>query len=235
MSENSTRIICPVCGKIDRSLVEIYKMKLRKQNFAISPILPTCKQCASEIEIYNPPKGAELIVLNGTCGSGKSTIAEELMRRNGYSVIDGDCMLQVLRHRLGNKVDYNSEKALEEIGREIDILAALGYMIVLSHIILPEDWGRYKAIFSKRGLKYRHFLLKPDIDTVISRCNTRTCHKSVTPEYWIRYFDERLIFNENDGVVIIDNTDLSIDETVMRVIETSESEKHTRPANYIDL
>lgn len=88
MSVNSARIICPVCGEIDKSSVEIYNINLRKQNFALSPILPTCKQCASEIEINDPPKGAELIVLNGTCGSGKSTIAEELMKRSstGYGI-----------------------------------------------------------------------------------------------------------------------------------------------------
>ena len=223
MSVNGTCIICPVCGEIDKSLVEIYNINLRKQDFAMSPIMPTCKQCNSEIEVNNPPKGAELIVLNGTCGSGKSTIAEEIMKRYGYAVIDGDCMLQVLRHRLGsNKIDYNSDKALDEIGREIDILAAFGYMIVLSHIILPEDWHRYKAIFEERELRYRHFLLKPDIDTVISRCNTRTCHKSVTPEYWIRYFHERLLYGEGADITVIDNTNLSINATVMRIMETNE-------------
>jgi len=219
MSANSTCIICPVCGELDKSSVEIYNLNLRKQNFALSPILPTCKQCSSEIEIKNPPEGARLIILNGTCGSGKSTIAKEIMKRYGYAVIDGDCMLQVLRYKLGvKKVDYNSDDALDEIGREIDILAALGYMIVLSHIFLPDDWCRYEAIFSKRKLKYRHFLVKPNIDTVISRCNTRTCHKNVTPEYWIRYFHERLLFSENTDISIIDNTDLSIDETVMRIM-----------------
>lgn len=223
MSVNDICIICPVCGELDKTLVEIYNINLRKQNFAMSPILPTCKQCTSEIEINDPPKGAELIILNGTCGSGKSTIAEELMKGYGYAVIDGDCMLQAVRHKLGgNKVEYNSGEALDEIAHEIDILAAFGNKIVLSHIILPEDWDRYKAIFSWRELRYRHILLKPDIDTVISRCNTRTCHKSVTPEYWIRYFHKRLLFNENAGIFVIDNTDLSIDETVMRIIEASE-------------
>ena len=221
MCENSTRIICPVCGEIDKSLVEIYNISLRKQDFALSPVLPTCRQCNSEIEIADPPKGAELIILNGTCGSGKSTVAEEIMKRYGFAVIDGDCMLQVLRCRLGGrKAEYNSDEALDEIGREIDVLAALGYPIVLSHIIIPKDWCRYKEIFLKRRLKYSHFLLKPDIDAAISRCNTRTCHKSVTPEYWIRYFDESLLFNGSADVFTIDNTDLTVDETVMKIMET---------------
>ena len=93
--------------------------------------------------------------------------------------------------------------------------------IVLSHIILPEDWDRYIAMFSWRKLRYRHILLKPDIDTVISRCNIRTCHKSVTPEYWIRYFHDRFLFCDSDGIFVIDNTDLSVDETIMWIMETS--------------
>jgi hypothetical protein len=147
------------CGELDKSLVEIYNVNLRKQDFALSPVLPTCKLCNSEIKTVDPPRGAELIILNGTCGSGKSTVAEELMKRYGYAVIDGDCMLQVLRYRLGGrKAEYNSDGALGEIGREIDILAALGYPIVLSHIILPEDWHRYEAMLSKRKVKYSHIL-----------------------------------------------------------------------------
>jgi len=78
-------------------------------------------------------------------------------------------------------------------------------------------------MFLKRDVRYRHFLLKHGIDAAISRCNIRTCHNSVTPEYWIRYFGERLIFNKFDNISIIDNTDLSIEETVLRIMETSGS------------
>ena len=213
-------IICPVCGIIDKSLVEIYNTKLRKQSFVMSPIVPTCRHCASEIEIINSSGSAELIILNGTCGSGKSTIAEELMKRFGYAVIDGDCVLQAVRYKLnGAKVEYNSKEALDEIAHEIDILTALGDRIVLSHIILPEDLNRYITMFLRRKLRFRHILLKPNIDTVISRCNIRTCHKSITPEYWIRYFHERLMYNDSTDISVIDNTDLSVDETIIRILE----------------
>lgn len=38
-----------------------------------------------------------------------------------------------------------------------------------------------------------------------------------------RFFDERLIFSKIDNIYIIDNTDLSIEETVLRIMETSGS------------
>ncbi|MHB1153294.1 MAG: methyltransferase domain-containing protein [Eubacteriales bacterium] len=223
MKNRNIRFVCPECGDIDKDSVEIYNAQLRKQNFSISPIVPTCKHCLSEIIIINAPEGAELIILNGTCGSGKSTVAEEMMKNYGYAVIDGDCMIQSARHRFINiKIEYNSDKALDEIVSEINILAAFGDKIILSHIILPEDWDRYTDLFLQHRIRFIHILLKPDIETAISRCNTRTCHTSITPEYWIRFFDEKLTYGDNDDIFILDNTGLSVDETIMKILKTKE-------------
>lgn len=213
------RFICPVCGDIAPSAVEIYMKKLRKQAFAMSPIVPTCKKCSSEIEVIHTPEGTELLILNGTCGSGKSALAEALMLQHGYAAIDGDCVLQAAKHkRNGEKIAYNSDEALNEITREISVLAAFGDKIILSHIILSEDWPRYIALFTKLKLQFRHILLKPDIDTAIDRCTTRTCHQSVTPEYWIRYFHDRLNYKDRSDVTVIDNKALTVAETVNQIL-----------------
>jgi gluconate kinase len=213
------RFICPVCGDLEPSNVAIYLEKLRKQDFAMSPIVPTCKHCASEIETVHSPENAELLILNGTCGSGKSTIAEALMKQHGFAVIDGDCVLQAAKHkRSGEKIAYNSEEALAEIAQEITVLAAFGDKIILSHIILPEDWPGYIALLTRLKLRFRHILLKPVIETAISRCNARTCHQSVTPEYWIRYFHDRLLYEGRSDVTVIDNTDLSVAETIRKML-----------------
>ena len=216
------RFICPVCGDLEPSDVAICLEKLRKQDFAMSPIVPTCKHCASEIETVHSPEGAELLILNGTCGSGKSTIAEELMQHHGFAAIDGDCVLQAAKYkRNGEKIAYNADEAINEIAQEITVLAAFGDRIILSHIILPEDWPRYAALFTQLKLRFRHILLKPDIETAIARCSLRTCHKSVTPEYWIRYFHDRLLYEDKSDVNVIDNTDLSVAETIGKILETN--------------
>ena len=45
----------------------------------------------------------------------------------------------------------------------------------------------------------------------MARCQSRVCHGSVTPEYWIRQFYEKLDF---DGRVnVIDNTNMTPEET----------------------
>jgi gluconate kinase len=211
-------ITCPQCGNVTMQDVEIYNTGIKKQDFNILPVLPTCKTCNSEIEIRYACDGENIIVLNGTCGSGKSTVASELMKNHGYYAIDGDCAMQSIKHKLGiSKVEFNSHEMFDEIAREIDILSAYSRNIVLSQVILPEDIKQYKRIFSERKMSYHFFLLKPDYDVAVSRCNTRTCHKSITPEYWIKYFYDKLTFTGD--VIVIDNTDLSVRQTIDRILE----------------
>ena len=98
-----------------------------------------------------------------------------------------------------------------EIANEIDILSMFGDDFVVSTVILPEDLDKYIEIFQSRNLKYRFFLLKPEYQTAVARCQSRVCHGSVTPEYWIRQFYEKLDF---DGRVnVIDNTNMTPEET----------------------
>lgn len=54
--------------------------------------------------------------------------------------------------------------------------------------------------------------MKPSYKTVLQRCQTRTCHKSVTPEYWIDYFYKLLVFD--DEVEVVDNSEMTAEETV---------------------
>lgn len=208
-------IICPNCGSLTKDDIQIYSENLRKQNFSISPVLPTCKSCAAEVTITHKCNGGNIIVLNGTCGSGKSTIAEILADR-GYLAIDGDCVIQVVRHKKGIK-QYEWEELINEIAFEIDILSLLGENIVLSHVILPKDFDNYMAIFESRNMKYTFYLLKPEYETAVKRCHTRTCHTSITPEYWIKHFYELLKFDKD--VTVVNNTNMSAKETADYVLK----------------
>jgi cytidylate kinase len=179
------------------------------------PVLPTCIHCGKEVEITHKCNGGNIIVLNGTCGSGKSTIAE-ILAGKGFLVIDGDCVIQSAKHKKSIKqVDFN--EMADEIACEIDILSMLGDNLVLSTVILPEDLDKYIGIFQSRNLKYRLFLLKPDCHTAVERCQTRTCHASVTPEYWIKYFYEMLNFD--DRVIVLDNTNLTPEQTAAHILK----------------
>ena len=116
--------------------------------------------------------------------------------------------------------DFNEIAA--EIANEIDILSMFGDDFVVSTVILPEDLDKYIEIFQSRNLEYRLFLLKPDYRTAVVRCQSRTCHASVTPEYWIRHFYEKLSFD--DRVVVVDNTNMTPEETAIHVLNRGRTE-----------
>jgi len=180
----------------------------------MSPVLPTCAHCGEEVEITHRCDGGNVIVLNGTCGSGKSTIAEILLRK-GFLVIDGDCVIQVVKHKK-RTTQWDFNEMADEIANEIDILSMFGDDFVLSIVILPEDLDKYIEIFQSRNLKFRLFLLRPEYQTAVVRCQSRTCHASVTPEYWIRHFYEKLNFD--DRVIVLDNTNLTPEEAAVYVL-----------------
>ena len=208
----------PNCGELTKRDITVYSEILRKQDFDMSPVLPTCAYCGEEVEITHRCDGGNVIVLNGTCGSGKSTIAEILLRK-GFLAIDGDCVIQVVKHKKRTaQWDFNEIAA--EIANEIDILSMFGDDFVLATVILPEDLDNYIEIFQSRNLEYQLFLLKPDYRTAVQRCQSRTCHASVTPEYWIRHFYEKLSFD--DRVIVVDNTSLTPEETAACILGMSD-------------
>ena len=115
---------------------------------------------------------------------------------------------------------HNSDEFINEVEREILFLSTFTDKIVLSHIILPGDIDDYKRMFMKRGLRHRHILLKPDIDTAVYQCNTRTCHDNITPEFRVRFFGKELMYTKEDDVHIVDNTNLTADETIIEIMKT---------------
>ena len=220
-------ITCPNCGMLSKDEILLYNEKLRKQNFEISPILPTCKNCAAEVNVVNNCVSGYIIILNGTCGSGKSTIAEILAKKN-FLIIDGDCVMQVVKHKKNvEKVDFNEQAVIDEIAREINLLSMFGDKIVLSHIIMPEDMDNFERIFDACNLKYQFFLLKPRYQIAVERCQTRTCHTGITPEQWIKYFYNALKFG--NGVEVVDNTDMSAEETAEYVLQQAGCETSDQP------
>jgi len=212
-------ITCPNCGKLLENDIQIYSQALRKQQFDHTPILPTCKKCIAVVEISYRCDGGNIIVLNGTCGSGKSTVAEVLAKK-GFLAIDGDCVRQVVKHKSNKEqVHFQEQDVFDEIAHEIDILSMFGSNFVLAHVLMPEDMEKYIEIFNARNLKYHFFLLKPSYQTAVERCNTRTCHTSITPEYWIKHFYDALVFDSS--VKIVDNTSMTAKQTADYILEVT--------------
>ncbi len=217
--------LCPKCKVIPTKQVVLYNEALRVQQFEISPILPTCLACGAEVALIDrPPDGNthKFIVLTGTCASGKTTTAHALMANHGFAVIDGDCVMNVIRHKTGvKKVDFNGPAMLAEIACEIDILLALGKDIVLSQVIIPSDLPAYRELFQSRRLNYTIFVLQPDYQSAVARSQTRTCFNHVTPEIWVRHFYDLLSdmpHQDCHDIVMFDNSKLSVAQSVESIL-----------------
>ena len=77
--------------------------------------------------------------------------------------------------------------------------------------------NKYEQAFKERNLRYKLILLKPNYKNVVERCQTRTCHTSITPEKWIKYYYDALDFDSH--FFIVDNTNMSVQDTVEYILE----------------
>lgn len=222
---NASKWYCPKCGVIPQEKIVIYNENLKKQRISVLPILPTCQFCGSEI-IFNKSqlsgKRHRIIALTGTCASGKTSIAEILMKKYGFYAIDGDSAMNIVKHKLGiTKFDYNGTEMFNEITHQIDTLLLLEKDIVISHVVLPGDIPKFRDLFQSRGLIYQFFLLHPNYESALSRSMTRTCFNGITPEEWVRYFyDELSVLKQQkiSDVTVFDNSDCSIEESAKEIV-----------------
>ena len=126
--------------------------------------------------------------------------------------------MQAIKHKRNVKtVNFRDTEVIEEIAYDIDILSLYSRNLVLAAIIMPEDLDKYITMLESRNLNYRFVLLKPDYQTVLERCLSRTCHANVTPEYWIRYFYDLLVFDNR--VDVLDNAGMTIEETAECILK----------------
>ena len=161
-------------------------------------------------------------MLTGNCGSGKSTISEILMADHHFGIIDGDCVLAVVREKTAKKgVAYNSPVVLDEISVMADILFTLGKNVVLSHVVLPDELDMYHRLVSGNGIRILTFVLKPSLEVTKKRNVERTCWPKTTPVGVIEQFHKDIsYFNEDSAqdLYILDNSYQTACETANSIL-----------------
>jgi gluconate kinase len=212
---------CPACQGPTRCTLYSDRITQRKR-ISIRPISPACLRCGGAVVIHTAPgrgRGRTILALTGTCGSGKSTTAEVLTATYGFSAIDGNCVQDVIRSRLGTPAVFNGPEMLDEFAREIDILLSLDQDVVISHVILPDDLPTYRNLFRAREVQYRFVVLKPTYSTALERCRNRTSFNTMVADVWVRQFHSAIAgFERSDDVVVLDNTDGSAEDSARRII-----------------
>ena len=114
---------CVNCGFTDE--FTLYNEKLRKPNFVIAPILPTCNACGCEVQLACTDRGDHrnrVFVLTGPIGSGKTSTAEHLYREFGFNAVDHDCIVDLASHKHQSKVEFNDPEAIAAIEDNLDLL-----------------------------------------------------------------------------------------------------------------
>lgn len=181
---------CPACGPLAADQFDLYQpgmFNAQSKRFG-----PWCRACgARALPLPGPfPARAPLLLLSGSCASGKSTISFLLSERHGFAQIDGDWVLQLAKEEYGKGVDYTSiDPPMLACAAA---LSALGMPSVIAQIVLPARMPYYERYCAERGIPFRAAVLLPREDVLLARNRERVCWPKTTPEQWVLKFQRDL-------------------------------------------
>jgi gluconate kinase len=155
-----------------------------------------------------------VLLLTGTCASGKTTVGELLEKDYGYHHIDGDDVWNAVKLEQGKGVGWN------EIHQDIlnhCLQKMYSSNVVITHVIYPEIFPVYTSFFERERMAMTLVVLVPTIDTVYQRNNTRTCWSVPTPQKYIDDIYGKLSSNEYLPY-FLDTTHQKPEQTVSQVL-----------------
>jgi hypothetical protein len=169
-----------------------------------------------------------VLLISGSCASGKSTISHLIASTYGAVQIDGDWMLQLRKIELGEKPDFNDI--------HMDMLtmaqgfASMGKDVVVAHVILPEALPLYESFLKQKRIRYLFVVLMPGESDLLARSQERKCWPEPTPKYWVYKFNNDLIAgSEHFRKAFYDNTSESPDETASCLWNKLQSIRESHP------
>ena len=199
---------CAQCGELDASSIVLYQEGML--NACSRRYDPRCATCAgpatfqSDGRRINQP-AVQVLVISGSCSSGKTTISYLLSKHYGMVQIDGDWILERQKARQGRKADFNEIHG--ELLAAAEGLAFLGQSAVLAHLILPAYVPMYEAFLRARSIDHRLVILMPERATLLSWNQERKCWPKTTPEYWVnRFYDDLLVASDDVKAYYYDNS-----------------------------
>ncbi len=165
--------------------------------------------------------GMNLIIINGPCGVGKSTVAELLHKTIPLSfLLEGDA----LRRLVSGYKEYREEsKQLSSFVAMsiIETYLQTGHDVIVDKIIFDEEYlDRMTAIGISRGARVSEIILWASKDFVMKRAADRGYRENglLTPEKCERFWHEiDALKIKRPHATVIDVEDLLTDEVVERI------------------
>jgi predicted kinase len=126
-------------------------------------------------------QNCKVMVLTGTCGSGKSTVAGLLALRAGWRRISED---EIWPRRFGKDrgvfgtPEHRAKRAVvqqEVVERVLAALRASENAVVDAtiHEAPPEALEEYRAMFAEAGIQWRLWVLHPRVEVAVARDSGR--------------------------------------------------------------
>ena len=139
----------------------------------------------------SPRPSSKVLILSGTCASGKTTLSYLISERYGFVQVDGDWILKKWQIEQERKIHFT------EINRYMLTMAEglvfLGMSAVLAHVILPESLPLFERGLREKQIDYRVVILMPQKSALLFRNKHRKCWPNTTPEYWVTKFHRELL------------------------------------------
>jgi predicted kinase len=122
-------------------------------------------------------QNCKVVVLTGTCGSGKSTVAGLLALRAGWRRISED---EIWPRRVGKDrgvfgtPEHRVKRAVvhQEVLERVQAALRAGDNVVVDatiHEAPPEALEEYRALFVEAGIRWHLFVLHPRLEVAVAR------------------------------------------------------------------
>ena len=194
---------CPACGPLTREGLSLYESG--QYNLDSLRFGPWCRACGARTLFTPPLSGVRVpagmaesqrpspfvVLISGSCASGKSTVSRLLAERHYLVQIDGDWVLALRRAELGRSVDYR------ELDPDLRRMAHGVTWLGKERRDRPDRAARRAAGLPALLWRARNPLASGDPDARPKRAAATRRGRSTwphpTPAYWIDAFPDALL------------------------------------------
>jgi predicted kinase len=165
-----------------------------------------------------------VLLLTGTCGSGKTTVATLLANLAGWTHISEDdiwhnCFGKDRGRFLSDEHRLKRQKVHEIVLKQLLSSLNSGREVVIDatvHESPPEAYEEYQRLFEAHGIEWTIRVLHPRLEVAVARDRGRECWK--VGERGVKELREKFDNGVFGTECYVDNSDETAEETMRRLL-----------------